>query len=155
MRVGTGFDIHRLVAGRKLILGGVEIPFDKGLEGHSDGDSLIHAIIDALLGAAALGDIGIWFPPDDPTYKDAASLDMLRRVKALMDENEFEIANIDATIICEQPKLSPHFETMRDRIATILALPVELVSVKATTMERLGPIGEGQAIAAQAVVLIE
>jgi len=155
MRVGTGFDIHRLVSGRKLILGGVEIPFDKGLEGHSDGDSLTHAVIDALLGAAALGDIGLWFPPDDPNYKDAASLDMLRRVKALMDENEFEIANVDATIICEQPKLSPHFEAMRERIATILTLPVELVSVKATTMERLGPIGEGLAIAAQAVVLIQ
>jgi 2-C-methyl-D-erythritol 2,4-cyclodiphosphate synthase len=155
MRVGTGFDIHRLVSGRKLILGGVEIPFDKGLEGHSDGDSLTHAIIDALLGAAALGDIGVWFPPGDPNYKDADSMDMLRRVKALLDENEFDIANIDATVICEQPKLSPHFETMRDRISTILALPSELVSVKATTMERLGPIGEGLAIAAQAVVLIQ
>jgi 2-C-methyl-D-erythritol 2,4-cyclodiphosphate synthase len=155
MRIGTGYDIHRLVAGRKLILGGVEVPFEQGLEGHSDGDALTHAIIDALLGAAALGDIGVWFPPGDPNYKDADSMDMLRRVKALLDENEFEITNIDSTIVCEKPKLSPYFDTMRDRISTILGIPYEFVNVKATTMEKLGPIGEGLAIAAQAVALIE
>ena len=155
MRIGTGFDIHRLVAGRKLVLGGVELDFDRGLEGHSDGDALTHAVIDALLGAAALGDIGVWFPPDDMQHKGADSLDMLRRVKALLDEHEFAISNIDATIICEKPKLSPHFETMRQKLAEVLNLPLEQVSVKATTMERLGPIGQGQAIAAQAVALID
>ena len=155
MRIGNGFDIHRLVAGRKLILGGVEIAHDKGLEGHSDGDALTHAIIDALLGAAALGDIGVWFPADDPAIKDIDSMDMLRRVKALLDEHEFAITNIDSTIICERPKLSPHFSAIRERLSMVLDLPFEQISVKATTMEKLGPVGSGDAIAAQAVALLD
>lgn len=154
MRIGTGFDLHRLIAGRKLILGGIDIPFETGLEGHSDGDALTHAIIDALLGAAGLGDIGVWFPPGDAQYKDASSIAMLEKVMAAIKEKNWRIANIDATIICERPKLSPVFAAMKTKLADALKLPAEQINIKATTTEGLGAVGQGQAIAAQAVVLL-
>ncbi len=155
MRVGTGFDIHRLIVGRPLSLGGIKVPFEKGLEGHSDGDALTHAIIDALLGAAALGDIGMWFPPDDPKYKDANSLELLKEVHATLLKHEYRLVNLDAVIICEQPKLSPFLPEMCKHLAEALTvLPAE-INVKATTAERLGAIGAGEAVAAQAVVLID
>lgn len=155
MRIGNGYDTHRLVSGRKLILGGVHVAHDCGLEGHSDGDALSHAIIDALLGAACLGDIGMWFPPGDPKWKDADSQDMLRQVKSALSEHGFEIINIDSVVICERPKLSPHFEAMRSRLAESLDIPVNKISVKATTNEGMGDIGQGQAIAVHTVALIE
>lgn len=155
MRIGNGFDIHRLVEGRKLILGGVEIPHDKGVEGHSDGDCLTHAVIDALLGAAAQGNIGTWFPPSDPKIKGISSFDMLAAVLKKLDELNYVIANVDTVVICEKPKLSPLYEVIRRSLAGALRLDIDQVSVKATTAERLGPIGQGEAIAAQAVTLIE
>lgn len=155
MRIGNGFDIHRLVEGRKLILGGVEIPHDRGVEGHSDGDALTHAVIDALLGASAQGNIGTWFPPTDPSIKGISSFEMLSSVVAKLTELNYSIANIDTVVICEKPKLSPYYQTMRQSLATILKVQVDQVSVKATTAERLGPIGQGDAIAVQAVALIE
>lgn len=155
MRIGNGFDIHRLVEGRKLILGGVEIPHDRGVEGHSDGDALTHAVIDALLGASAQGNIGTWFPPTDSSIKDISSLAMLSQVVAKLKELNYSIANIDTVVICEKPKLSPYYETIRQSLATILKIQVDQVSVKATTAERLGPIGQGDAIAVQAIALLE
>jgi 2-C-methyl-D-erythritol 2,4-cyclodiphosphate synthase len=155
MRVGTGFDVHRLVSGRPLILGGISLEYDKGLEGHSDGDALTHAIIDALLGAAGLGDIGVWFPPGDEKFRDANSLQLLETVRKGLAEHEYAIVNIDATVICEQPKLSAHFEKMRQVLAEAMQVSPEQVSVKATTAERLGVIGNGEAIAAQAIALID
>jgi len=155
LRIGNGFDIHRLVEGRKLILAGVEIPHDRGVEGHSDGDALTHAVIDALLGACAQGNIGTWFPPGDPTIKGISSFDMLRHVIAKLDELNYAIANVDTVVICERPKLAPHYEKMRQSLAGVLKVEIDQVSVKATTSERLGPIGEGQAIAVQAVALLE
>lgn len=155
LRIGNGFDIHRLVEGRKLILGGVEIPHDRGVEGHSDGDALTHAIIDALLGACAQGNIGTWFPPSDATIKGISSFDMLAKVLARLDELKYSIANIDTTIICETPKLAPHYEAMRKSLAGVLRVQIDQVSVKATTAERLGPIGEGHALAVQASALLE
>lgn len=154
MRVGLGWDIHRLVEGRQLKLGGVNIPFDRGLHGHSDGDALVHAVIDALLGAACLGDIGSWFPPEDPAYKDADSLTMLAKVREELKRRNFQISNIDCVIICEKPKLKPHYETMRKTMSDCLAIDHDSLSVKATTAEGLGEIGEGSAIAAKAVALI-
>ena len=154
MRIGTGYDVHKLVEGRKLIIGGVEIPYEKGLLGHSDADVLVHAGMDALLGAAALGDIGKHFPDSDPKYKGADSLMLMREVRRILSENGFEVGNVDATIIAQAPKMSPHIDTMRRNIADALGLDVSQVSVKATTEERLGFTGRGEGISAQAVALI-
>lgn len=155
MRVGTGYDVHRLVAGRKLILGGVEIPYEKGLLGHSDADVLVHAVMDALLGAAALGDIGGHFPDSDPRYEGADSLALLREVCRILREAGFEPGNVDATIVAQAPKLAPHIPAMRRNIAAAMGLDTSCVSVKATTEERLGFTGEGLGIAAQAAALID
>lgn len=155
MRIGQGYDVHRLVEGRKLILGGVEIEYDKGLLGHSDADVLVHAIMDALLGAAALGDIGKLFPDSEPAYEGADSLALLREVGKRLRAEGFEIGNLDSTVIAQAPKLAPHIQRMRANIAAALDVDVARVSVKATTEERLGFTGSGQGIAAQAVALIE
>lgn len=155
MRIGQGYDVHRLVKGRKLILGGVEIEYDKGLLGHSDADVLVHAIMDALLGAAALGDIGKLFPDSDPAYEGADSLALLREVGKRLRAEGFEIGNLDSTVIAQAPKLAPHIQRMRANIAAALDVDVARVSVKATTEECLGFTGSGQGIAAQAVALIE
>ena len=155
MRIGQGYDVHRLVEGRKLILGGVEIEYDKGLLGHSDADVLVHAIMDALLGAAALGDIGKLFPDSDPAYEGADSLALLREVGKGLRAEGFEIGNLASTVIAQAPKLAPHIQRMRANIAAALDVDVARVSVKATTEERLGFTGSGQGIAAQAVALIE
>ena len=154
MRIGTGYDVHKLAEGRKLIIGGVEIPYEKGLLGHSDADVLVHAVMDALLGAAALGDIGKHFPDSDPKYKGADSLMLMREVRRILSENGFEVGNVDATIIAQAPKMSPHIDTMRRNIADALGIDVSQVSVKATTEERLGFTGRGEGISAQAVALI-
>ena len=155
MRIGHGYDVHRLVEGRKLILGGVEIPFEKGLLGHSDADVLAHAVMDAVLGAAALGDIGQHFPDNDPAYAGADSLELARHVARILSEHGYRVENIDATILCQRPKLAPHIPAMRANLAAAFGLPVEAVSVKATTEEHLGFTGEGLGIAAHAVALIE
>ncbi len=155
VRVGIGYDLHKLVTGRPFIMGGVTIDSDKGPEGHSDGDALCHAIADALLGAACLGDIGLWFPPDDPQFKNANSLKLLSRVCDAVKEKGFKVGNVDSVVICEKPKLSPHYLQMRQMIAAALGVEVEQVSVKASTNEKLGEIGAGHAVAAQAVALIE
>ncbi len=154
MRIGHGYDVHKLVEGRKLILGGVCIPFEKGLLGHSDADVLLHAISDALLGAAALGDIGLHFPPTDPKYAGADSLELLKQVYELISEKGYRISNIDSTVIAQKPKLLPFIQTMRENIAKALTLPLDCVSVKATTEEKLGFTGSGEGIAAHAVALI-
>ena len=153
-RVGQGYDVHRLVADRRLILGGVDIPYEKGLLGHSDADVLAHAIMDALLGAAALGDIGKLFPDSDPEYEGADSLMLTRRVARVLEENRYAISNVDATIIVQSPKLAPYIDKMRENIAAALNIPVTDVSVKATTEERLGFTGRKEGIAAQAAALI-
>ena len=155
MRIGHGYDVHRLVEGRKLILGGVEVPFEKGLLGHSDADVLAHAVMDAVLGAAALGDIGQHFPDNDPDYSGADSLKLARRVAEILKEHGFRIENIDATLLCQRPKLAPYIPAMRQNLADAFGLPVDAVSVKATTEEHLGFTGEGLGIAAHAVALIE
>ena len=155
MRIGHGYDVHRLVEGRKLILGGVEVPFEKGLLGHSDADVLAHAVMDAVLGAAALGDIGQHFPDNDLAYSGADSLKLARRVAEILKEHGFRIENIDATLLCQRPKLAPHIPAMRRNLADAFGLPVDAVSVKATTEEHLGFTGEGLGIAAHAVALIE
>ena len=155
MRIGHGYDVHRLVEGRKLIMGGVTIPYEKGLLGHSDADVLLHAVSDALLGAAALGDIGKHFPDTDPRYEGADSLMLLREVGRLLDETGYTVGNIDATVLCQAPKLAPHIPAMRQNIANALGLALGDVSVKATTEEHLGFTGEGLGIAAHAVALIE
>ncbi len=155
MRIGHGYDVHRLVEDRKLILGGVEVPFEKGLLGHSDADVLTHAVMDAVLGAAALGDIGQHFPDNDPAYSGADSLKLARRVAEILKEHGYRIENIDATLLCQRPKLAPHIPAMRANLAEAFGLPVEAVSVKATTEEHLGFTGEGLGIAAHAVALIE
>lgn len=155
MRIGHGYDVHRLVEGRKLILGGVDIPYEKGLLGHSDADVLLHAISDALLGAAALGDIGKHFPPDDPEFLDADSLMLLKKVNALLKEKGYTVGNVDATVIAQRPKLLPYIEEMRKAIAAALEVPLDCVSVKATTEEKLGFTGSGDGIAAHSVALIE
>jgi 2-C-methyl-D-erythritol 2,4-cyclodiphosphate synthase len=154
-RFGFGYDVHRLVENRKLILGGIEIPFEKGSLGHSDGDALLHAIANALLGAAALGDIGQHFPETDPKYKDISSLKILERASALLHEHGFAATNIDCTVVLQQPKVLPYTERMRSKIATALGLPIERVSVKATTHEGLGFIGAGDGVAAYAVASIQ
>lgn len=155
MRIGHGYDVHRLVEGRKLILGGVDIPYEKGLLGHSDADVLLHAIMDAVLGAAALGDIGKHFPDTDPAYKGADSLALTRAVAKLIAEHGYTVGNIDATILCQAPKLAPHIAAMRQNIANAFGIPLDAVSVKATTEEHLGFTGEGLGIAAHAVALLE
>ena len=155
MRIGHGYDVHRLVEGRKLILGGVEIPFEKGLDGHSDADVLVHAVMDALLGAAALGDIGKLFPDNDERYLGADSIRLLKTVRTVLEEHGWKPGNLDATVIAQRPKLAPYIDTMRKRIADALETDAENVSVKATTEERLGFTGSGEGIAAHAVCLIE
>jgi len=154
MRAGIGYDIHRFEEGRRLVLGGVEFPGKIGLAGHSDADVLLHAIIDALLGAAGLGDIGQHFPPDDPKWAGASSLDLLARTLALVRDAGFGITNVDATVIAERPRLAPHIPAMRERIAQALGIDTQLVNVKATTNEGLGALGRGEGIAAMAVVLL-
>ncbi len=154
MHIGTGYDVHRLVEGRKLILGGVEIPYEKGLLGHSDADVLLHAISDALLGAAALGDIGKHFPDTDPKYKGADSMKLLSEVGRMLEENHYLIENIDSTILCQAPKLRPYIDTMRQNIADALEIDIAQVSVKATTEEGLGFTGAGEGIAVQAICLL-
>jgi 2-C-methyl-D-erythritol 2,4-cyclodiphosphate synthase len=153
-RVGIGNDIHRLVEGRKLILGGVEIPYERGLLGHSDGDSLTHAITDALLGAAALGDIGSHFSDKDPQWAGADSLVFLRHVRGLLEERGFEIANIDATILAERPKMAPHIPGMKTRLAEAMKISESQINIKAKTNEGLDAIGRGEAIAAQVIALL-
>lgn len=154
-RIGNGYDIHKLVADRKLVLGGIEIPFDKGLLGHSDADVLTHAIMDAMLGALSLGDIGCHFPPTDPEYKDINSLFLLEKVYALIKNKNYSIVNIDSVIQAEKPKLKEHIPLIKTSLAKALKIEPGRISVKATTMEGLGPIGEAKAIAATAVVLLE
>ncbi|WP_422671631.1 2-C-methyl-D-erythritol 2,4-cyclodiphosphate synthase [Candidatus Methylopumilus planktonicus] len=155
IKVGQGFDVHQLVSGRKCIIGGVEIPFHKGLDGHSDADVLLHAIADAILGAAGLGDIGQHFPNTDPSIKDIDSRDILKKVILLIQEKKYSIINIDATVICELPKLAPFIERMKNNIALDCHLDIQAVNVKATTTETLGFTGRGEGIAAQAICLIE
>ena len=155
MRIGHGYDVHRLVEDRKLILGGVEVPYEKGLLGHSDADVLLHAVMDAVLGAAALGDIGQHFPDTNPAYKGADSLALTREVAKIIAAHGYKVGNIDATILCQRPKLAPHIPAMRQNIADAFGLPLDAVSVKATTEEHLGFTGEGLGIAAHAVALIE
>lgn len=155
MRIGHGYDVHRLVEGRKLILGGVELPFEKGLLGHSDADVLLHALMDALLGAAALGDIGLHFPDSDPAFAGADSLQLLRHVASLLSQRGYRVVNLDCTVLAQRPKLRPYIAAMVANIAAALSLPEDCVSVKATTEEGLGFTGEGLGIAAHAVALIE
>lgn len=155
LRVGHGYDVHRLVEGRALILGGVTVPFDRGLLGHSDADVLTHAVMDALLGAAALGDIGKLFPDSDEAYAGADSIALLERVTALLREHGWQVGNVDATVVAQTPKLAPYIPEMRRRLAEAMGLDVDCVSVKATTEERLGFTGSGEGMAAHAVALIE
>jgi len=154
LRIGFGYDVHRLVEKRKLILGGVDIPSTKGLEGHSDADVLLHAVADALLGAAALGDIGRHFPNTDQRYKGISSLLLLRHVGELLAHHRYRIVNIDATVVLDAPTIAPHIDGMRRNIADVLALPVQRISIKATTSEGLGFIGAGEGAVAHAVVLL-
>lgn len=155
MRIGHGYDVHKLVEGRPLIIGGVEIEYEKGLLGHSDADVLLHAISDALLGAAALGDIGVHFPDTDPQYKDADSLVLLREVCNLIRKQGYEIENIDSTILAQRPKLRPYIDEMRARISAYTNIDIDCISIKATTEEGLGFTGEGLGIAAHAVCLLK
>ena len=155
MRIGQGYDVHRLTEGRDLILGGVKIPYEKGLDGHSDADVLVHAIMDAMLGAAALGDIGLLFPDTDENYKGADSLLLLKKVNERVREAGYEIVNIDATVIAQAPKLRPYIDEMRENISRTLGLAADTVSIKATTEEKLGFTGRKEGIAAQAVLLIQ
>ena len=155
LRVGIGYDVHALAAGRRLVLGGIEIPFDRGLSGWSDADVLTHAIMDALLGAAALGDIGRHFPPGDPQFKDISSLTLLVKVKDLLAANGWQVDNIDATIIAEQPKLSENIKRMREKLGQTLEIDVEQVSVKASTSDGLGFVGRGEGIVALAVATLK
>ena len=154
MRIGTGYDVHRLVEGRRCIIGGVDIPFEKGLDGHSDADVLLHAIMDALLGAAALGDIGKWFPDTDPAWEGSDSVKLLQSVGDILAEHHYLIENIDATVIAQAPKLRPYIDTMRANIAEALGIETDQVSVKATTEEHLGFTGKGEGISAQAAALL-
>jgi 2-C-methyl-D-erythritol 2,4-cyclodiphosphate synthase len=153
-RIGVGYDIHKVRAGRRLVLGGVEIPWEKGLEGHSDADVLLHALCDALLGAAGLGDIGQHFPPSDPQWKDYDSREFVKKVYSKIKALGWKVVNIDSIIIAQAPKLSPYYGVMRERIAELVEVPAEVVNVKATTPEGLGALGAGEGIAAQVVVLL-
>ena len=154
MRIGMGYDVHCLVENRDLIMGGVKIPYEKGLLGHSDADVLLHAVMDALLGAAALGDIGKHFPDSDPAYKGISSVKLLEKVAALLEENHFLIENIDATIIAQAPKMRPYIDLMRENIAAALGISVSQVNVKATTEEGLGFTGQGEGISSQAICML-
>jgi len=153
-RVGIGYDLHRLVEGRRLILGGIEIPFSKGLAGHSDADVVLHSLCDALLGAAALGDLGRHFPDTDPRYKDISSAKLLEAVLTEIERRRFEIENVDVTILAEAPRLAPVLEAMRARVAELLRIPPDRVNIKAKTNEGVGAVGRGEAIAAYAVCLL-
>lgn len=155
MRIGHGYDVHRLVEGRKLIMGGVDIPWEKGLLGHSDADVLLHAIADAMLGALAMGDIGKHFPDTDPAFKGADSMKLLAHVVWLLQERGYQVGNLDATIIAQRPKMAPHIQTMRENIARVCGVEVDQINVKATTEEGLGFTGTGEGISAHAVVLME
>jgi len=155
MRVGIGCDVHQLVPGRRLVLGGVEIPHNRGLIGWSDADVLTHAVMDALLGAAALGDIGAHFPPGDPQYKNISSLTLLARVKEMLEKKKFRIGNIDATVIAEQPRLSEYIDHMRDALSAALGTAGHRISIKASTSDRLGFTGRGEGVAALAIALLE
>jgi 2-C-methyl-D-erythritol 2,4-cyclodiphosphate synthase len=155
MRVGIGYDVHPLIQGKRLVLGGVEIPFDKGLDGHSDADVLVHAIIDALLGATGLGDIGTHYPSSDPQYKDISSVTLLRQTTGVVKSHGWRVGNVDATIVAEQPLLSPFIPRMRQIIGETLGIAVGQVGVKSTTSKGLGFLGKGEGIAAHAVVLVE
>ncbi len=155
MRIGHGYDVHRLTKGRKLILGGIDIPFNKGLLGHSDADVLVHAIMDSLLGAAGLGDIGKHFPDNNDDFKNANSLNLLSKVNNLLKDNNYSIINIDATIIAQSPKLSPYIEKMKYNIADVLNINLNKINIKATTEEHLGFTGEGAGISAHSVCLIK
>ena len=155
MRIGSGYDVHRLTEDRKLIIGGVEIPYEKGLLGHSDADVLLHAIMDALLGAAALGDIGLHFPDNDPAYEGASSIELTKKLRELLDGHLFYIDNVDATVIAQAPKMRPYIDEMRKNIAEALDIDISQVSVKATTEEGLGFTGRSEGIAAQAVCILE
>lgn len=155
IRVGEGWDVHQLVEGRKLILGGVDIPYERGLLGHSDADALLHAITDALFGAAGLGDIGRHFPDTDPAFKGADSGVLLAEAAARVRSAGWQIGNVDGTIVAQAPKMAPHIPAMRERIAGLLGLPADQVNVKAKTAEKLGPVGEGKSIEARAIVLLQ
>ncbi|MEE1243923.1 2-C-methyl-D-erythritol 2,4-cyclodiphosphate synthase [Frisingicoccus sp.] len=154
MRVGLGYDVHRLTEDRKLILGGVEIPYEKGLLGHSDADVLVHAIMDAMVGAAALGDIGKHFPDTDPAYKGISSIELLKHVGKLLEDKGYKIGNIDSTIIAQKPKMAPHIMHMRENIADALNIDIDQINVKATTEEGLGFTGTGEGISSQAICLL-
>lgn len=155
MRIGHGYDIHRLITGRKLVLGGIDVPFEKGEDAHSDGDVLIHAVIDALLGALSCGDIGTHFPPTDDTYKNISSRELLRRTYRVIMEKGFSPINIDATVILERPKIGTYVREMRQNIADDLSIPVECISVKGKTSEKCGAVGKGEAVEAYAVCLLQ
>ena len=155
MRIGMGYDVHRLAENRKMIIGGVEIPYEKGLLGHSDADVLLHAIMDALLGAAALGDIGKHFPDTDPAYEGISSMKLLEKVGQLLEDNRYVIENIDATIIAQKPKMRPHIDTMRENIARALGIELSRVNVKATTEEGLGFTGAMEGISSQAICMLQ
>ena len=155
IRIGHGYDVHRLTEGRKLILGGVNIPYAKGLLGHSDADVLVHAVMDSMLGALALGDIGKHFPDTSPEYEGADSISLLKKVSGIISEQGFSVGNIDSTIICQSPKLAPFIEQMRENIASAIGCEISRVSVKATTEEKLGFTGSGEGISAHAVCLLE
>ncbi len=155
MRIGTGYDVHPLIEGRRLILGGVEIPFNRGLDGHSDGDALVHAVIDAMLGAAGLKDIGVYFPSSDMQYKDISSLKLLQRAGDLIREHGWKVGNIDATVVAERPRLLEYISKMKQRIAVTLGIGIDQVGVKSTTAKGLGFLGRAAAIAAHAVALVE
>ena len=154
MRVGMGYDVHRLIPDRDLIIGGVKIPFEKGLLGHSDADVLLHAVMDALLGAAALGDSGRHFPDTDPAYKGISSVLLLEKVRDLLESHGFSIGNIDATVIAQRPKMAPHIPQMKENMAKALGIPKDCINIKATTEEKLGFTGREEGIAAQAVCLL-
>ena len=155
IRIGNGYDIHRLVPERKLILGGIDIPHSLGLLGHSDADALTHAIMDAMLGALSLGDIGLYFPPSDPQWAGADSQELLAQVNGLVRDRGWQVGNIDSVVIAEQPKLKPHIKKMRDRLADSLSIEPDQIGIKATTHEKLGPLGREEGIAAYAVVLLQ
>jgi len=155
MRVGVGYDVHPLVSGRRLVLGGVAIPFEKGLDGHSDADVLVHAIVDALLGASGLGDIGLHFPSSDPRYKDVSSVSLLRQVVSLLRAEGWVVCNVDASVVAEQPRLTPFISQMRANIGEALGIDAGQVGVKSTTSKGLGFLGKGEGIAAHAVALVE
>ncbi|KJH70161.1 2-C-methyl-D-erythritol 2,4-cyclodiphosphate synthase [Aliterella atlantica] len=154
IRIGNGYDIHQLSVNRRLILGGVEIPHELGLLGHSDADVLTHAIMDAMLGALSLGDIGLYFPPSDPQWAGADSLVLLSKVNQLISDRGWLLGNIDSVVVAERPKLKPHISAMRDRLANVLQIPADCIGIKATTNEKLGPVGREEGIAAHAVALL-